>query len=61
MHGAAFDKPKSILLTIPVLKYYDITKPVTLQCDTSQKGMGAYILLDGQPIEYASCILIVTE
>ena len=43
------------------LRYYDRTKPVTLQCDASLKGLGACIIQDGQPIAFASKSLMDTE
>ena len=43
------------------LRYYDQTKLVTLQCDTSLKGLGACIIQDGQPIAFASKFLMDTE
>ena len=36
------------------LKYYDRNKLVTLQADTSLKGLGACILQGGKPIAFAS-------
>ena len=43
------------------LRYYDQSKPVTLQCDASLKGLGACIIQDGQPIAFASKSLMDTE
>ena len=43
------------------LRYYDQTKPVTLQCDASLKGLRACIIQDGQPITFASKSLMDTE
>ena len=43
------------------LRYYDQSKPVTLQCDASLKGLGACIIQDGQPIAFASKSLTDTE
>ena len=43
------------------LRYYHQTKPVTLQCDASLKGLGACIIQDGQPIAFASKSLMDTE
>ena len=53
-HGAAFEKVKELLSTAPVLQYYDVHKPVVVQSDASQSGIGAVILQDGKPVEYAS-------
>ena len=43
------------------LRYYDWSKPVTLQCDASLKGLGAFIIHDGQPIAFASKSLTDTD
>ncbi len=52
-HGKAFQQLKQMLVTAPVLGYYDVTKPIVIQCDASSTGLGAAILQDGKPIEYA--------
>lgn len=57
----AFDKLKMYVTKPPVLQYYDVSKPVTLTCDTSQHGLGAACLQDGNPIAYASRSLTQTE
>ena len=38
----------------PVLAYFDPQKDVVLQCDASQKGLGAALLQEQHPISYAS-------
>ena len=43
------------------LRYYDQSKPVTLQFDASLKGLGACIIQDGQPIAFVSKSLMDTE
>jgi hypothetical protein len=43
------------------LLQYDITKPVTIQCDASQTDLGAALLQDGHPIAYSSRALTTTE
>jgi hypothetical protein len=59
---AAFDRVKELLLDAPSLAYYDVNKPVTVQCDASQTGLGAVIMSnDGQPIEFASRALTARE
>ena len=45
----------------PVLKYYDIGKEDTLQCDTSERGLGATRMQKGQPVAFASRMLCTTE
>ena len=50
-----------MISTAPVLAYYDVTKPITIQCDASQFGLGAALLQDGHPIAYSSQALMVIE
>ena len=61
--NTCFQKIKSQLqkALLRPLRYYDQTKPVTLQCDASLKGLGACIIQDGQPIAFASKSLMDTE
>ena len=49
-HQDAFEKIKEILSTDRVLGYYDITKPVVLQTDVSNNGLGAVLLQTGFPV-----------
>ena len=37
-----------------LIKYYDMTAEVTIQCDASEKGLGATLLQNGQPVAFAS-------
>ena len=63
MANASFQKIKDLIAksaTKP-LHYYDRRKPVTIQVDASQRGLGACLLQDGQPIAYASKSLTDTE
>ena len=45
----------------PVLRCYDPSLYLTIQCVASQSGLGAAILQNGKPIEYASRSLDDTE
>ena len=60
-HENAFQTIKSLLIKAPVLKHYDVDKPVTLESDSSDVGLGAVISQDGHPIAYASRALTQTE
>ena len=60
-HSIAMNTIKKFLTEAPILRYYDVSKPVTVQCDASQSGLGAVLLQDGQPVCYASCALTDTE
>ena len=60
-HDSAFQKVQQMLTTAPILRYYDPAKELIVQCDASEKGLGAALLQEGQPIPYASRALIETE
>ena len=55
------DQIKQILSDKPVLNLYDPTLPVTIQADSSSKGLGACLLQNSQPVAYASRSLTETE
>ena len=56
-HSSAMNTIKKFLTEAPVLRSYDARKPVTVQCDASQSGLGAVLLQDDHPVCYASCAL----
>ena len=56
----AFERIKRALTSKPLLKYYDVDKPVTLSVDASRKGLGAAVIQDGV-VAYASRALTPTE
>ena len=61
--NTSFQKIKDLIAksaTKP-LRYYDRRKPVTVQADASQRGLGACLLQEGEPIAYASKSLTDTE
>lgn len=60
-HDAAMHELKSLATSMPVLRYYDVSKPVTVQSDASQSGLGCCLMQEGQPIAFASRALTATE
>ena len=60
-HDAAFEKLKNLVTSTPVLKLYDVTKPIRLQVDASKSGIGAVAIQDGHPIAYGSKALDDTQ
>ena len=60
-HSIAMNTIKKFLTEAPVLCYYDVSKPVTVQCDASQSGLGAVLMQEGHPVCYASRALTNTE
>lgn len=61
IHDKAFEALKKQISKAPVLKYFNVTKPVTLQCDASETGLGCALLQDGQPVAFASRTMTQTE
>ena len=60
-YKAAMNKVKLILSEKPVLRLYDPQLPVTIQADSSSKGLGPCLLQNCQPVAYASRALTDTE
>ena len=58
---SAFECLKQAVSAMPVLRYYNLKEDVTIQCDASQRGLGAALLQGGQPVAYASRALTDTE
>ena len=54
-------RTEEIVAASDTLKYYDVNKEVTIQCDASQYGLGATLWQEGQPIAYASKALNETQ
>ena len=52
---------KKALTTTPALSYYDVMKPVVIQCDASDSGLGAALLQNGLPVAYSSRALTSAE
>ena len=62
VHGVALEKIKQTLSEPPVLKFFDPKSAnVVLQCDASEFGLGACLMQDNQPVQYASRALTQTE
>jgi hypothetical protein len=62
----AFKRTKALIAAAPVLMYYDLQKPVVLQVDASEEGLGGALLQpnnDGklQPVAFTSNSLSKTE
>ena len=55
------DSLKDAMTGTPILGYFNVKEEVMVQCDASQFGLGAALLLNGQPIAYASRALNPAE
>ena len=53
-HEKAFRDLQHLLTDPATLRYYDVAKPVTLQVDASQNGLGAALIQNQGPVAYAS-------
>ncbi len=60
-YEAAFQKVKEAVVQSATLKYFDTTKPVTIQMDASQSGLGAALVQEDGPVAFASKALTDTE
>mgnify|MGYP003471309192 FL=1 len=49
------------LTQAPVLAYFNPDKEVVIQVDSSGKGLGAVLLQEGKPVEFASRSLTPSE
>ncbi|PIK48383.1 hypothetical protein BSL78_14743 [Apostichopus japonicus] len=56
-----FQRLKELATKAPVLRYFDIDKPVKISVDASQKGLGAVLLQEEHPVAYASRSLTPTQ
>ena len=57
----AFRKVKELITSAPILAYFDETKDLVIQCDSSKTGIGAVLMQEGKPIEYGSKALTENE
>ena len=57
----AFQQMKQLVTQAPVLAYYRPEKELVIQCDASNKGLGAALMQEGRPIAYASRALTDAE
>ena len=57
----ALKQLKKAITQTPVLRYFNSAEEVILQCDASSIRLGAALLQNGQPVEYASRSLTSTE
>ena len=53
-YEAAFAEFKKLIMEPSVLKYYEPQKPLVVQCDASDHGLGAALVQEGKPIAFAS-------
>ena len=60
-HQEAFEHIKDNIASVAILAYFDPTKLVTIQCDTSMQGLGAVLFHDNKPVAVATKTLTNKE
>ena len=60
-HNEALRQVQDAIPRAPVLQYFDKNKATVVQCDASSTGLGAVLIQEGKPIEFASRALTNTE
>ena len=60
-HDEAMTEVKNALISAPVLKYYEVDKPVLMTVDASSKGLGGCLIQDERPVAFSSRSLTETE
>ena len=48
----SFEKLKDMITRSPVLKYFNKEEDLVLQCDASERGLGACLMQNGQPMRH---------
>lgn len=60
-HEQDFNKLKEKITSVPILKFVDINKEVTIEMDASKDGIGCCLLQDGHPVLFASRAMTIAE
>ena len=60
-HQQAWLAVKGLIKSNVELRLFDPTKPVVVTVDASQRGIGAALLQQGEPIEFESCSMTETQ
>lgn len=60
-HDKAFNDVKKLVTEAPLLAYYNPEDELVIQCDASERGLGAALLQNGRPIAYTSRALTDPE
>ena len=61
VHELSLAAIKKVISEAPVLKLFDPNDSVEIQCDASDRGLGACLMQNGQPVAYASRSMTETE
>ena len=61
VHELSLAAIKKMISEAPVLKFFNPNDSVEIQCDNSDRGLGACLMQNGQPVAYASRSMTETE
>ena len=57
----SFTSAKELIASNTIIRYYDVTLPVTLQVDASDEAIGGALIQEGRTVCFTSHILNTTE
>ena len=60
-HTQILQELKQCVINTPTLKYFDHSKEIVIEYDASQKGLGAVLIQEGKPVNFASRSLTDAE
>ncbi|KAI9552594.1 hypothetical protein GHT06_020459 [Daphnia sinensis] len=60
-HEQSLNALKSAISSLPVLRLFDVCKPLVVSVDASSIGIGAVLLQDGKPVAFSSTSLTETQ
>ena len=61
VHKAAFNSAKTLVASTIALRYYDVSLPVNLQGDASDRAIGRVLLQESRPVCFTSHTLSATK
>lgn len=60
-HSQKLEELKKAVVDSPTLAYFDPKKDIVIEVDASEKGLGAWLLQEGKPVDFASRSLTDAE
>ncbi|KAL1446775.1 hypothetical protein WDU94_005665, partial [Cyamophila willieti] len=60
-HEERYQKLKCLIANRPVLRYFDASKQLVIETDASKEGLGSCLLIENQPVAFASRALSSSE
>ena len=60
-HDKAIENLKAVLTNKPVLAFFDVKQPVTIQANASQSGLGTCLMQRAKPVAYAFRAITIAE